>query len=58
MSSAVDMPSVCDPLSGMLLNFTKSGMMDGDLPASQEPRPLELDERGLPVGWEVEHGEC
>ena len=49
-------PVVCDPFSGLVVRFTDNGMKEGDLPASQEPRPLEIGEDGLPVGWEVEHG--
>lgn len=55
--SDFDPRPVCDPYSGMIVRYTDNGMKDGDLPASQEPRPLELDERGLPVGWEVPDGE-
>ena len=50
-------PVVCDPFSGLIVRFTDNGMKEGDLPASQEPRPLELDESGLPIGWEVPDGE-
>ena len=54
---SVPQPVVCDPFSGLIVRFTDNGPKEGDLPAPQDPRPLELDERGLPVGWEVPDGE-
>ena len=42
-----------DPWSGLPIRKTDNGLKEGDLEASQEPRPLELDEHGLPVGWEA-----
>ena len=51
-------PVVCDPFSGLVVRYTDNRLKDGDLPGiNQEPIPLELDDHGLPVGWEVEHGE-
>lgn len=47
-------PVVCDPISGLIVRFTDNGLKEGDLPGiDQEPRPLELDENGLPIGWEA-----
>lgn len=50
-------PVVCDPFSGLVVRFTDNGMKEGDLPAPQDPRPLELDANGLPIGWEAPDGE-
>ncbi len=43
-----------DPMSGLEIRRTDNTRKDGDpeLP-SQEPKPLELDDNGRPVGWEA-----
>lgn len=47
----------CDPKSGLLVRQTDNGMKQGDLPASQEPRPLEMD-GGIPKGWVNPDAKC
>lgn len=46
-----------DPLSGNAIRSTDNGPKEGDLQASQSPEPLALGADGLPVGWEVPHGD-
>lgn len=45
-----------DPYSGLEIRKTDNGPKECDLPAPQTPGLLELDERGLPVGWEAPDG--
>ena len=45
-----------DEYSGLEIRKTDNGLKDCDLEAPQTNSPLELDERGLPVGWEVPNG--
>ena len=48
-----------DPMSGLPVRKTDNGLKEGDLPGiSQEPKPLEYGEDGLPVGWEVPDAKC
>lgn len=44
-----------DPMSGLEIRRTDNTRKDGDpeLPSQQEAKPLELDDNGRPVGWEV-----
>lgn len=43
-----------DPMSGLPVRATDNGLKEGDLPGiSQENKPLEYGENGLPVEWEV-----
>ena len=54
MMGYTDNRPVCDPVSGKIVRFTDNGLKEGDLPGiNQEPKPLELDENGLPIGWEA-----
>lgn len=51
-------PVIVDPISGLLVRYTDNGLKPGDLPGiSQDPRALELDENGLPIGWEAPNHE-
>ena len=47
-----------DKYSGLEIRKTDNGLKDCDLQAEQTPALLELDERGLPVGWEVPNGDA
>ena len=50
----IDPRPICDPKTGLTVRYTDNSLKDGDLEGiNQEPKPLELDELGLPVGWEV-----
>ena len=40
-----------DHVSGNVLRPTDNSLKECDLEASQETKPLELDENGLPIGW-------
>ena len=43
-----------DPMSGLPVRKTDNGPKEGDLPGiSQEPKPLEYGDDGLPEGWEA-----
>ena len=44
---------VIDPQSGLVVRPTDNGPKPCDLEAPQTQGPLELDERGLPIGWEA-----
>lgn len=45
-----------DPKSGKQIRLTDNTLKEGDLKASQSTKPLVLDKRGLPEGWEVPDG--
>lgn len=45
-----------DEHSGLEIRLTDNEPKDCDLPAPQTAGLLELDERGLPVGWEAPDG--
>ena len=45
-----------DEYSGLEIRKTDNGPKECDLPAPQTQGLLELDERGLPVGWEAPNG--
>lgn len=47
-----------DEMSGKPIRLTDNGPKNGDLAASQEPRPLELGDDCLPVGWEAPDGDA
>lgn len=49
---------VRDAYSGLVVRHTDNGPKECDLPAPQTPGLLELDERGLPVGWEAPNGDA
>ena len=43
-----------DNVSGNQIRATNNGLKDCDLPGiSQENKPLELDENGVPVDWQA-----
>ena len=46
-----------DEYSGLEIRATDNGLKDCDLESPQSARPLELDDRGLPAGWEVPDGD-
>ena len=45
-----------DEYSGLEIRRTDNGLKECDLEAPQVKGLLELDERGLPVGWEAPDG--
>ena len=47
-----------DKLTGLEIRKTDNGLKECDLEAPQTKGLLELDERGLPVGWEAPDGNC
>ena len=47
---------VKDPFNGLEIRQTDNGLKECDLEAPQTKGLLELDERGLPKGWEVPYG--
>ena len=47
---------VRDPLTGLEVRATDNGPKEHDLEAPQTQGLLELDERGLPKGWEAPDG--
>ena len=47
-----------DELSGKPIRRTDNGLKEGDIEAPQDNKPLELDENGLPVGWEAPNGDA
>ena len=46
-----------DPYTGLEIRPTDNGLRECDMEAPQTPGLLELDERGLPVGWEAPNGD-
>lgn len=51
------MENTRDEFSGLEIRPTDNGLKECDMEAPQTPGLLELDERGLPVGWEVPDGD-
>ena len=47
-----------DEYSGLEIRKTDNGPKECDLPAPQTQGLLELDERGLPKGWETPNGDA
>lgn len=47
-----------DKFSGLEIRKTDNGLKECDLEAPQTQGLLELDDRGLPVGWEAPDGNC
>ena len=58
VSKEVGVETVKDPYNNLEVRRTDNGMKDCDLEAPQVAKLLELDERGLPVGWEAPNGNC
>ena len=46
-----------DPTSSLEIRSTDNGLKECDLEAPQTATLLELDERGLPKGWEAPNGD-
>ena len=46
-----------DDVSGNIIRRTDNGLRECDLEASQENKPLKLDDNGLPVGWKPPKGD-
>ena len=46
-----------DPYSGLEVRPTDNGMKSCDMEAPQTAGRLQLDERGLPEGWEAPNGD-
>lgn len=49
---------VKDPYNGLEIRKTDNGLKACDEEAPQTKGLLELDDRGLPVGWEAPDGNC
>lgn len=47
---------IIDPTANLEIRQTDNGLKDCDREAPQTRGLLELDERGLPVGWEAPNG--
>lgn len=58
MNEELDPRPICDPVTGLIVRYTDNGLKEGDLEGiNQEPKPLELDEHGVPKEWEVPDGD-